>query len=78
MLGLRYDQSVSPWFKMPARGEAIQRARSDDAWCALAGARCALTLLAYQVALRPEERELVETSLAQISRAEKALSHVLP
>lgn len=78
MLGVCYDQSVSPWFKMPARVETMQRARSEDACQALAGAGCALTLLAHEVGLRPEERELVETSLARISRAERVLSQVLP
>lgn len=78
MVGVCYDRSVSPWFKMPARVETMQRARSEDACQAFAGARCALTLLAHEVGLRPEERELVETSLAQISRAERVLSRVHP
>jgi hypothetical protein len=56
----------------------MQRAHVENAWQALSGARCALHLLAEGAGLRTGQRELVKTSLVQISRAERALSRIIP
>jgi hypothetical protein len=68
---------MAPWFKMPVRDEAKQRALCQDLGHALSGARCALILLADEPVLRTVERELVNTSLAQIARVAEALNRVL-
>jgi len=61
---------------MPVPSEATQRAHLEDICRALSGARCALVLLAHGAGLRAEQQELVETSLGQIARAERALGRI--